>query len=93
LGFASSPHRLAVPAFLEPAQMPQLRARLLAISGMGLRGCNKGFVIIMAPRDKRLLEMLKIPHDHELFGVLTVGYPKVNLIRWAERNEPQITWV
>jgi nitroreductase len=65
---------------------------LLAISGMGLGGYYCGLVSVMAPQDKRLLEVLKVPHDHELFGVLAVGYPKVKLTRWVERNKPQITW-
>lgn len=65
---------------------------LLAMTNMGLGGYYAGWVTIMAPRDKRLLEVLKVPHDHQLFGVVTVGYPKVKLTRWAERNKPLITW-
>jgi nitroreductase/NAD-dependent dihydropyrimidine dehydrogenase PreA subunit len=66
---------------------------LLAMTSMGLAGYYVGFVTVAAPRDKRLLEVLKVPRDHELFGVLTVGYPKVKLTRWVERSEPRITWV
>jgi len=66
---------------------------LLAMTSMGLGGYYAGWVTIMAPRDKRLLELLKVPHDHQLFGVVTVGYPRVKLTRWAERNKPRITWV
>lgn len=64
----------------------------LAMTAMGLGGSYVGFVIAMAPRDKRLLEVLKVPRDHQLFGVVTVGYPKVKLARWVERRKPRITW-
>jgi nitroreductase len=64
---------------------------MLAMYGMGLAGYYCGFVTLMAPRDKRLLELLKIPPDHELYGVLAVGYSKIELTRWVERK-PRITW-
>jgi nitroreductase len=64
---------------------------MLAMYGMGLGGYYCGFVTLMGHLDKRLLELLKIPPDHELFGVLTVGYPKTKLTRWVERK-PRITW-
>jgi nitroreductase len=65
---------------------------LLAMTGLGLGGFYCGLVTAMAPRDKRLLEVLKVPHDHELFGVIAVGHPRVQFTRWVERNKPQITW-
>jgi nitroreductase len=65
---------------------------LLAMTGMGLGGYYVGFVNVAAPRDKRLLDVLKVPSDHKLFGVVAVGYPKEKLTRWIER-EPRITWV
>jgi nitroreductase len=64
---------------------------MLAIHGMGLGGYYCGFVTLMGHRDKRLLELLKIPPDNELFGVLAVGYPKIKLARWVERK-PRVTW-
>lgn len=64
---------------------------MLAMQGLGLGGYYCGFVTLMAPRDKRLLEVLKIPPDHELFGLLAVGYPKIKLTRWVERR-PRVAW-
>jgi nitroreductase len=65
---------------------------LVAISGFGLGGFYVGFVSAMAPRDKRLLELLKVPKGNELFGVLAVGYPKTKLTRYLQRKPPQIIW-
>jgi NAD-dependent dihydropyrimidine dehydrogenase PreA subunit/nitroreductase len=65
---------------------------LVAISGFGLGGFYSGFVSAMAPRDKRLLELLKVPKGNELFGVVAVGYPKTKLTRYLQRRPPQITW-
>ena len=64
---------------------------MLAMYSMGLGGYYCGLVTLMGHRDKRLLELLKIPPDHELFGALAVGYPKTKLTRWVERK-PRITW-
>jgi nitroreductase len=64
---------------------------MLAMTCMGLGGFYAGFVSI-ASQDKRLLRLLKIPPENELFGALTIGYPKIHLTRWAERKKPQITW-
>ena len=78
-------------------QMANVNAQLcienamLAVHGMGLGGYYCGFVTLMGHRDKRLPELFKIPRDHELFGVLAIGYPKTKLTRWVERKA-RVTW-
>jgi nitroreductase/NAD-dependent dihydropyrimidine dehydrogenase PreA subunit len=66
---------------------------IIAMTGMGLGSLYLGTVTISASRDKRLLETLRIPKNHNVFGALAVGYPKTKLTRWAERKEPQIMWL
>jgi nitroreductase/NAD-dependent dihydropyrimidine dehydrogenase PreA subunit len=66
---------------------------LIAIAGLGLGGFYSGVVTNAVSRDKRLLQLLNVPSDHKVFGVIAVGYPKTTLTRWAERKEPQITWL
>ena len=65
---------------------------LLAISGFGIGGFYSGYVTLMATRDKRLMELLKVPKGNELFGVVGIGYPKTKFTRYAQRKPPQITW-
>jgi hypothetical protein len=46
----------------------------------------------MAPRDKLLLELLKVPKDNVLYAAVAVGYPKTKFTRYAQKKPPQITW-
>jgi nitroreductase len=66
---------------------------MIAMTGIGLGGYYSGFVTEAAVQDKRLIDALKIPSDHRVFSVVTVGYPKSAFTRWAEKQNPHITWL
>jgi nitroreductase len=66
---------------------------MIAMTGIGLGGYYSGFVTEAAVQDKRLMDALKIPSDHRVFSVVTVGYPKSAFTRWAEKQYPHTTWL
>lgn len=82
------------PTKLQPNVNAQLCVQnaLIASYGLGLGGLYAGFVTASAPRDKRLLELLKVPQSNELYAVVAVGYPKTKFNRYAQGNPPKITW-
>lgn len=57
---------------------------------MGLGTCIIGYAQA-AP--KVLVKHLDIPKHYKVYGVVTLGYPKVNYQRTTDRNAPQVTWL
>jgi NAD-dependent dihydropyrimidine dehydrogenase PreA subunit/nitroreductase len=65
---------------------------LIAIHGLGLGGFYSGFVSVVAPRDKRLLELFKVPETNKLYAVVVLGHPKIKFTRYVHRKTPSINW-
>ena len=65
---------------------------LVAISGLGLGGLYSGLVTGTAPRDKRMLELFKVPKDNAFYAAIAVGYPKTKLTKYAKKKLTQINW-
>jgi len=70
-----------------------LQNATLILEAMKLGGFYTGYVVAMGDKNKRLLEYLKIPKGHKIYGGLAIGYPKYKYNKRVERNPAKITWV
>lgn len=64
----------------------------LACSGYGLGCFIAGFVMGACRRGRRVPELLGIPKDRKVFGVLAVGHPRVKFRSWVERKPAVVDW-
>ena len=44
-------------------------------------------------RDKSVRQLVKLPENHAVYGVLAIGYPGLEFKKWPERKTPKITWL
>jgi len=65
---------------------------LLACDSLGLGGYYCGFASAMANRDPRILSALKLDPNKRVDGIIALGYPKLKLKNWIER-EAKVNWI
>lgn len=59
----------------------------------GLGACWAGYFMAAATFWPPVMEALKLPEGHAVFGALMVGYPKFHYHRLPLRQEPSINWL
>lgn len=59
---------------------------------LGLGAVYCGFATAAAMHDKRFQSTLKIGPDKGIDGFIAMGYPKIKLKKWIER-EAKTTWI
>ncbi len=64
----------------------------LIAAPLGLGATWAGFVMSAITYYAPLMETLDLPKGHKCFGVMMIGYPKLNHVRMPPRNSPKITW-
>ncbi|MFC1744657.1 nitroreductase family protein [Candidatus Riflebacteria bacterium] len=64
----------------------------LAAPAFGLGACWAGFMMA-ASEHKPLIEALKIPEDHRIYGAMILGYPAHGYKRIPLRNPAKIKWL
>ena len=64
----------------------------LAAVSMGLGTCWAGYLWAASVNFSPLVKALDLPHDHQCFGALMVGYPRYLYQRLPRRNPPVISW-
>jgi len=60
---------------------------------MGLGTCWMGFLVLAAWRNKKVANFLGLPPDRNVFGAITVGYPKRRYPKTIPRRERPLRWV
>jgi nitroreductase/NAD-dependent dihydropyrimidine dehydrogenase PreA subunit len=95
--FRDAPHVIAAHGLKElsaaqPACIIALTYLELASYGMGVGACWAGYFTRAAASFAPLIEALRIPNDHQIYGALMIGYPKHRYRRIPLRNKPEITW-
>jgi len=66
---------------------------ILLAETLGLGTCYIGFLIWAIEDSEELKKMLGIPLDHKAVVSFTVGYPKVEYLRFVARNPAKVQWV
>ena len=64
----------------------------LGATAMGLGACWAGYFNAAATTFPPMKQALGLPHDHQAFGAMMVGYPKYRYQRIPTRKEPQVIW-
>lgn len=82
----------------EPFDWPLVNASIalqnvsIVCSSLGLGSCQLGYIETIMDKDLQIQELLDIPNDHAVYGVLAFGYPKYTFDNWIEKKQPKITW-
>lgn len=64
----------------------------LVCSSLGLGSCELGYVEIIATKSLEIQNLLNIPENHTIYGILAIGYPEYTFKNWIEKERPKITW-
>lgn len=59
---------------------------------MGLEACYIGLMEIAANKYPSLKDALELPHDHMVFSVIILGYPKLEFLRAVDRKPISVRW-
>ncbi len=59
----------------------------------GLGTCWAGVLMIAANAYPPLVEFLKLPKDHKIYGAMMLGYPKYSYRRIPQRKPSKLTWM
>jgi nitroreductase/NAD-dependent dihydropyrimidine dehydrogenase PreA subunit len=95
--FGNAPHLIIAHA-PESSLMAQIDCALalgyaeLAAHSLGLGMTWSGFGMAAAAFSPPFKEALGLPEKHKCFGVMMVGYPKVQFSRMPARKTPPVTW-
>jgi len=60
---------------------------------MGLGTCLVGFLSAAALLAEEVGKYLEIPHDHNIFSAIMLGYPKYEFKKTIPRKERQVRWI
>jgi len=83
-GLATTPE---IDAAIASTQM------VLLAETLGFGTCYIGFLIWAIENSKELKKFLAIPEDSKTLVAFTVGYPKVEFLRFVARNPAKVGWV
>ena len=95
--FGNAPH-LIVTYAPESSLMAQIDCALavgyaeLAAPSLGLGMTWSGFGMAAAASSPSFKEALELPENHKCFGMMMVGYPKVQFARMPVRKTPPVNW-
>lgn len=64
----------------------------LVCCSLGLSSCELGYIEIIATRSPEIQNLLNIPENHAIYGILAIGYPEYTFKNWIEKERPKITW-
>lgn len=70
-----------------------LQNATLALFSIGLGSFYAGYLVAAAKKSENIGKLLNIPKNHEIYGCLAIGYPKLKYEKWIERKKPDIKWV
>ncbi len=65
----------------------------LAATGLGLGTCWAGYFNAAANSFPPLRQALPLPDEHQCFGAMMVGYPRLRYPRLPTRNPAEIAWM
>ena len=65
----------------------------LVCSSLGLGSCELGYIEIIASKFPEIKNLLDVPENHAIYGMLAVGYPEYTFKNWIEKEKPEITWI
>ena len=60
---------------------------------MGLGTCWMGFLVVAASRSKKIARALGLPPDRNVFGAITVGFPKRRYRKTIPRKDRDLRWM
>jgi len=66
---------------------------VLLAETLGLGTCYLGFLIWAIEDSGELKKMLGIPPENKALVAFTLGYPKVEFLRFVARNPAKVSWV
>ena len=64
----------------------------LVCSSLGLGSCELGYIEILASRFPEIQNLLDIPENHDIYGILAIGYPEYTFKNWIKKSPSKITW-
>ena len=64
----------------------------LLCSSLELGSCQLGYIETIMDKDSQIQELLGIPENHAVYGVLAFGYRDYTFDNWIEKKQPKITW-
>lgn len=59
---------------------------------LGLGSFIAGYILLAAQEKNTIKQLVSIPHNHQIFGCLAIGHPKLNHTAWIEKKSPKTTW-
>ncbi|MEG2199055.1 MAG: nitroreductase family protein, partial [Anaerovorax sp.] len=66
----------------------------LLLQAQGIGTCHAGYLRRFSNGSAEIRKFLGIPEDHEIFGVLTMGYADdESYLTIPERNHPPVHWI
>ena len=65
----------------------------LMCESMGLGSFYTGYFLVLAEKNKSILQTLGIPDDHVIHGGLAIGYPKYTYKNWVDRKPAKVKWI
>ena len=69
-----------------------LQNATLALFSNGLGSFYAGYVVAAAKKNLNITKLLNIPKNHEIYGCLAIGFPRLKYDKWIERKKPDIKW-
>lgn len=93
-----TPTLLIAHAADDPFDWPLVNASIalqntsLVCSALMLGSCQLGYIESIADRNHHIHELLDIPYDHAIYGVIAFGYPKYTFDNLIEKEKPITTW-
>lgn len=73
-------------------RIAQAAGASLVCSSLGLSSCELGYIEIIASRSSEIKDLFDIPEDHDICGILAIGYPAYTFKNWIDKKQPKITW-
>ncbi|MEN6291235.1 MAG: nitroreductase family protein [Methanobacterium sp.] len=64
----------------------------LVCSSMGLGSCELGYIEIISSRSPEIKNLLDIPENHAIYGIMAIGYPAYTFKNWIEKSSAKVTW-
>ena len=74
------------------ASLALQNAALMAYA-QGLGSIFSNAMAVACERDKSVRQLVKLPENHKAYGVLAIGYPRLEFKKWPQRRTPKITWL
>ncbi|MFC1530025.1 hypothetical protein ACFL41_00805 [Gemmatimonadota bacterium] len=53
----------------------------------------EGIVKTVMPLKNPIGKFISLPETHQIYGALTLGYPRLRFSKWPERIPARVTWI